>query len=60
MAYRRPLTKSFHESYPRLYRALIGDGHDAAKAIEILLEAKRGDKHSLAWCKMMRKIERKH
>lgn len=44
----------YHIRYTRIYRALKNAGHDAAKAIEILLEAHRGDKYSLRWIKMIR------
>ena len=40
--------------YSRVYRALKNAGHDAAKAIEIILSAKRRDAHALRWVRMIR------
>lgn len=36
-------------SHPLIYSLLKKQGHDPAKAAEILLDAKRGDKHALKW-----------
>ena len=44
--------------YPRLYRALKSAGHDAAKAIEILLDAKRGNVFAIRWCRAIARISR--
>lgn len=41
------------------YRALREAGHSAAKALEIVIDAERGDAHSIQWiwaCKKLRKI----
>ena len=42
-----------HERYPRIYRLLKRAGHDPAKAIELLLDAMRGDEWALRWIKML-------
>ena len=42
--------------YPRIYKLLKLAGHSPAKAIEILIEAKRGDLHALKWIKMIVKM----
>lgn len=44
--------------YPRLYRLLKRQGHTAAKAIEILVDAKRGNDHALAWVRTIFKMRR--
>ena len=50
--------KTLQERYPRLYRALVAQGHDPAKAIEILLDAKRGDAHALNWLRVIARMDR--
>lgn len=40
------------QRYPRLYRRLKTMGHCAAKTVEILLDAHRGDRYAIAWCRM--------
>ena len=42
-----------NERYPRIYRLLKDAGHDPAKAVELLLDAKRGDEWALTWIKML-------
>lgn len=44
--------------YPRVYRLLVGHGHSPAKAIEIILEAMRGDELALEWIRFMRRLGR--
>lgn len=34
---------------PDIYEALKANGHSAAKAHEIMLDAKRGDHHAIQW-----------
>ena len=41
------------ERYPLVYRLLKDAGHDPAKAVELLLDAKRGDEWALTWIKML-------
>jgi hypothetical protein len=41
--------------YPRIYRLLKGAGHDPAKAVELLLDAKRGDEWALIWIRVLRR-----
>lgn len=36
------------------YEALKAAGHSAAKAAEIALDAKRGDRHAIAWIAAIR------
>ena len=38
-----------HTNYPRIYILLKKAGHTPFKAVEILLDASRGDGHALAW-----------
>lgn len=42
--------------YPRVYWTLRHAGHCAAKAMEIILDASRGDKYALAWIKACRHL----
>lgn len=44
--------------YPRVYRLLMRNGHSSAKAIEIILEAMRGDESALEWIRFMRRLGR--
>jgi len=37
------------QNYPQIYRMLKRNGHSPAKAVEILLDAKRGDAYALQW-----------
>lgn len=39
--------------YRRIYRMLKNFEHSAAKAIEIILDAKRGDKIAMQWIRMI-------
>ena len=39
----------------RLYRLLKDAGHDPAKAVELLLDAKRGDEWALIWIRVLRR-----
>lgn len=48
--------KPVEQRYPRLYRALKAQGHSAAKAVEILIDARRRDKHALRWCKIIARM----
>lgn len=45
------------ERYPRIYAALKAAGHTAAKAVEILFDAKRGNYHALNWVRIVRRIK---
>ena len=38
--------------YAEEYKTLKGLGHSPAKALEILLDASRGDAYALAWIKV--------
>jgi hypothetical protein len=51
-------TNGFDEQYPRLYAKLKAIGHNPAKAIEILIDARRKNKHALQWCRMARIVGR--
>lgn len=42
--------------YPRIYARLKAHGHDAAKALEIIISAVRGDGYALDWIRMCRRI----
>ena len=44
-----------NERYPRIYRLLKDAGHDPAKAVELLLDAKRGDEWALIWIRVLRR-----
>lgn len=44
--------------YPRIYRLLKRQGHSPAKAIEMLIDAKRGDRWAVDWIKAMFKGRR--
>jgi hypothetical protein len=41
-------------SHPRVYNALKSFGHSPQKALEILLDAKRGDRYALNWIRFVR------
>lgn len=43
-----------HEQYPLIYDMLKCAGHTPEKAIEILIDAGRGDNHALRWIKLLR------
>ena len=43
------------ERYPLVYRLLKDAGHDPAKAVELLLDAKRGDEWALIWIRVLRR-----
>lgn len=53
----RDRNKGYDGSYPRVYARLKAHGHDAAKALEILIACKRKDRHSLNWVRMMRRLK---
>jgi hypothetical protein len=38
------------------YQVLTGHGHSGAKALEIILDAKRGDAWAIRWIKTIRKL----
>ena len=38
------------------YQVLTGYGHSFAKALEIILDAKRGDEWAIMWIKFVRQI----
>lgn len=46
------------KSYPRIYRLLKNEGHSPDKAAEIVLDAKRGDKHARYWIASLHKLSR--
>jgi len=39
--------------YPIIYDLLKRAGHSPAKAIEIILDAKRGDAHAMVWIRLI-------
>lgn len=41
--------------YPRTYAMLKRAGHSPAKAVEIIIDAQRGDKHALMWVRILLK-----
>ena len=41
------------------YKALKAAGHDAAKALEIVIDAERGDKYALRWIEGCKELVRK-
>lgn len=41
------------QSHRKTYEALKRQGHSPAKAIEIVLDAKRGNSHALNWCRIV-------
>ena len=43
------------ERYPLVYRLLKDAGHYPAKAVELLLDAKRGDEWALIWIRVLRR-----
>ena len=43
------------EPYPLVYRLLKDAGHNTAKAVELLLDAKRGDEWALIWIRVLRR-----
>lgn len=49
MSNERPL----EERFPRIYKALKDEGHDAATAIRILLDAVRRDPYSRRWIRII-------
>lgn len=46
--------------YPRTYRLLMGAGHDPATALEILIDAGRGDGWTLYWIKTLHRNRRSY
>lgn len=44
------------QKHRRTYRALTAYGFSAAKALEIVIDAQRGDKFALLMCKTVLKI----
>jgi hypothetical protein len=40
------------------YELLKACGHSACKAAEIVLDAKRGDRHAMAWIEIVRRLTR--
>lgn len=47
-----------HEKYPRIYGLLKEAGHSAAKALEIVIDAKRGDRFARGWIGLLFKYRR--
>lgn len=41
-------------SFRRIYALLCAHGHSTEKSIEIILDAKRGDKFALSWIRIIR------
>lgn len=50
--------RGLHDRYLRVYQALKRQGHDAAKAIEIILDARRGDEYALMWIRAIARMGR--
>lgn len=42
--------------YRRVYAMLVAYGHTAAKALEIVIDASRGDKFALLWIRMVHSL----
>lgn len=40
--------------YPRVYTMLKGAGHAPSKAIEIIIDARRGDRFAIKWIRTLR------
>jgi hypothetical protein len=51
--------RSLDQQYPRIYAALKAQGHSAAKAVEILLDAKRQVSHAKQWIRICAYAARK-
>ena len=51
--YRRRL--AFHERYRRVYAMLKQKGHSAPKALEVIIDASRGNAYATEWIKMQRR-----
>ncbi len=47
-------------THPAIYRLLKRQGHDPAKAAEIILDAKRGDKHARRWIGILASFRHRH
>jgi hypothetical protein len=43
--------------YPRIYAMLIRQGHTAFKALEILIDAKRGQWWAIGWIRLLKQME---
>lgn len=43
--------------YPRIYKLLKRTGFSPAKAVEMLLDARRGDKHALDFIRVCRRLK---
>ena len=41
------------KAYPHIYKLLLHRGHGAAKAAEILLDARRKDRFAMSWIKII-------
>ena len=41
--------RQIEKAFLRIQRMLVRAGHSGAKAAEIVLDAKRGDKHARSW-----------
>lgn len=46
------------DRYRRVYALLVAQGHSPSKAIEIILNAMRGDEFSLLWIKSFRRLSK--
>lgn len=46
------------DKYPHIYQMLKKNGHSAVKALEILIDACRGDEWALKWIKTMWSLRR--
>lgn len=46
-------------TFPFIYRQLKRFGHTPAKALEIILDAKRGDRFAFLWIKMVYRARHK-
>lgn len=46
--------EGFDGRFPRIYRALKAVGHSPAKAVQILIDASRGDVDAMLWIRAVR------
>jgi hypothetical protein len=46
--------KRHDRCYNRIYARLRDFGHTPTKALEILIDARRGDRHALQWIRLVR------
>lgn len=46
------------EKYPRIYDLCKRAGHSAKAALEIIIDAKRGNKKAIRWIRILREVRR--